>query len=178
MSSFEKKKVLKNIDLTILIPCYNEAEVIAETLNNIITVFKSEKIKHEILCVNNACTDLTESILKKYAMKYSFVRYINTRKKGYGIAIKAGLKACRGDAVVTVMADSSENPKDIVAIYKKLNRIWLRLEIDLKLKNHKKLPQNKIIFKQNWNKALVSILGGSFDDLHMLLNAIKLITKE
>ena len=167
MKSFEKKKVFKKIDLTILIPCYNEAEVIAETLNNIITVFKSEKIEHEILCVNNACTDLTESILKKYAIKYSFIRYISTSKKGYGIAIKAGLEACQGDAVVTVMADGSENPMDIVSIYKKLNEGYdcvcgNRFRAENSLKNY---PKIKLFLNRIGNRAFGAILGGSFDDL-------------
>ena len=163
-----------------MIPCYNEAEVIAETLDNIITVFKSEKIEHEILCVNNACTDLTESILKKYVIKYPFIRYINTSKKGYGIAIKAGLKACQGDAVVTVMADGSENPKDIVSIYKKLNEGYdcvcgNRFRAEKSLKNY---PKIKLFLNRIGNRAFGSILGGSFDDPHMLLNAIKLIYKK
>ena len=162
-----KKSFFGKIDLTILIPCYNESKTIGKSLNDIIAVFKSENIKYEILCVNNASTDLTESILRKFEMKYSFIRFINTKKKGYGIAIKAGLKSYRGDALITVMADGSEDPKDIVSIYKKLDEGYdcvcgNRFKAPNSIKNYPKL---KLLLNRLGNRTFASILGLSFNDL-------------
>ena len=49
------------------------------------------------------------------------VRYLNTdHELGYGIAVKRGLEAFTGQSAVIVMADGSENPSEIVSLYRKL----------------------------------------------------------
>ncbi len=113
-----KKKNSSNVELSVVIPCHNEESLIEKTLMNIINEIKFSEIKYEIICVNNNSSDETENILKKNSKKFMFVKYFNTVKKnGYGIAIKEGIKHCKGEAVIFVMADGSENASDIVLFY-------------------------------------------------------------
>jgi len=109
-----------NIDLSIIIPCYNEALVIEETVNNIREEFIKASISYEILCVNNNSSDNTEQVLQSLAASQK-IRYVNTPKiQGYGAAVRWGIECYVGDAAIIVMADGSEDPKDIHQFYRKL----------------------------------------------------------
>ena len=72
---YDCKLDLTKKDLTILIPCYNEANSIGSTIEKIDGIFGNEGINFEIICINNNSLDNTELILKSTALKYKFVRY-------------------------------------------------------------------------------------------------------
>ena len=78
-------------------------------------------IKHEILVVDDGSTDNTRDVLLELAARYPNVRFIQNRPpNGFGLAVQAGLAKFRGDAVVIVMADGSDDPADVVRYYAKL----------------------------------------------------------
>ncbi len=64
--------------VSIVIPCYNEANSIGSTIERINELFDNEDINFEIICINNNSSDNTELILKSTALKYKFVRYFNS----------------------------------------------------------------------------------------------------
>ncbi len=107
--------------LSILIPAYNEEECIASTLNKISSHLDNQDIDYEILVVNDNSRDNTEIILQQITLKSSRIRYINNcYPNGFGFAVRCGLENFSGDAVVIVMADSSDSPECIVDYYKQL----------------------------------------------------------
>jgi dolichol-phosphate mannosyltransferase len=107
--------------LSIVMPAYNEAGCIEETINSLHFCL-SEKLEYfEILVVNDNSTDQTEQLLKNLSLKYGQMRYINnSHPNGFGLAIRAGLEEFKGDAVVIVMADGSDSPEDILRFFAKL----------------------------------------------------------
>lgn len=106
--------------LSVVIPAHNEEGHIEETVQSIADLLNEEKIHHEILVVNDNSSDRTEAILKELSAKISSLNYINNHPpNGFGFAIRAGLSAFQGACVAIVMADGSDDPKNLVQYYRK-----------------------------------------------------------
>ncbi|MHB8839033.1 MAG: glycosyltransferase family 2 protein [Gemmatimonadaceae bacterium] len=107
--------------LTVLIPAHNEGASIVPTIRAIEGVLRGADIPHEILIALDHCTDDTEAVLAALAPQVPTLRWsANQGPAGYGFAVRHGLDVYRGDAVVVVMADASDDPRDIVTYYHKL----------------------------------------------------------
>lgn len=107
--------------LTVLIPAHNEGAGIVPTVFAVDGALRGADVPHEILVVLDHCSDDTASIVRKTTADVESLRTtVNTLPAGYGFAIQHGLDKMRGDAVVIVMADGSDDPRDIVQYYRKL----------------------------------------------------------
>lgn len=107
--------------LSVLIPAHNEGEAIVPTIHAIVGVLEGAQIPHEVLISLDHCTDNTESVIRELSAKLPTVRgSVNPGPGGYGFAVRHGLDVYTGDAVAVVMADASDDPRDIVAYYRKL----------------------------------------------------------
>ena len=85
------------------------------------TALESAHIAHEIVVVNDNSTDGSSDVLAALAARYGTLRVIdNAPPNGFGFAVRAGLDACRGDAIAIVMADGSDDPADLIKYYNKL----------------------------------------------------------
>mgnify|MGYP005850305765 CR=1 FL=1 len=113
--------VFMNKMLSLIIPAYNEEGCLEKTIREFNNVLRIEKINHEILVINDHSMDNTEEILKKLSGEIKELRYLNnSRKNGYGNAVIDGLNNFKGDYVAIVMADLSDNPKDLVKYYREI----------------------------------------------------------
>lgn len=107
--------------LSVVIPARNEEGRIAATVVAIHEHLSAAGIAHEILVVNDNSQDRTEQILVGLHARVPTLRHINNGPPhGFGFAVRAGLAAFKGDAVVIVMADASDSPMDLVTYYRKL----------------------------------------------------------
>ena len=107
--------------LSVVIPAYNEEESITETIDLVVTTLIDSKIDHEILVVNDNSKDDTENVLQTLSDKYSTVKYVtNLGPNGFGFAIRYGLERFSGDCVAIMMADLSDDPKDLVRFYNEM----------------------------------------------------------
>ncbi|MCX7018114.1 MAG: glycosyltransferase family 2 protein [bacterium] len=108
--------------LSIVIPAHNEEGSIRETVENLEACLTEHGIPREIIVVNDHSTDGTAAVLSDLATAHESVRWIdNTRYPGgFGYAVRTGLEDFRGDAACIVMADSSDDPADVVVYYQKL----------------------------------------------------------
>lgn len=104
--------------LSIVIPARNEAKNIGETIDRLTERLKKENIVYELIAVDDGSSDTTPDEIEKRKQKDPCVRLIrNTGRNGFGYAIRCGLDAFTGDAVVIVMADDSDAPEDVVKYY-------------------------------------------------------------
>lgn len=101
--------------LSIVVPCFNEEEVIAETFERLLRIaFEVKDLDTEIIFVDDGSSDLTPVLLQKLVDKENFVKAIFlSRNFGHQIAVTAGIDASRGDAVVIIDADLQDPPEVI-----------------------------------------------------------------
>jgi dolichol-phosphate mannosyltransferase len=108
--------------LSVVIPAHNEAETLDATVSMLVTALETAHIAHEIVVVNDNSTDGSGDVLAALAARYGTLRAIdNTPPPGFGLAVRAGLDACRGDVIAIVMADGSDDPADLIKYCHKLN---------------------------------------------------------
>jgi dolichol-phosphate mannosyltransferase len=109
------------MQLSIVIPAYNEEGSIEQTIHQLYTVLCHHKILHEILVVNDNSKDNTEAVLKDLQNTVpTLVFYTNTGPNGFGYAVRYGLERFNGDCVALMMADLSDSPEDLIKFYNKL----------------------------------------------------------
>jgi len=105
--------------LSVVIPAYNEAESLPETLSVIFTALSKENISHEILVVNDNSKDQTIPVLEKLSESISTLRFLtNSSPNGFGYAVRKGLENFSGDCVAVMMADLSDSPQDLIKFYR------------------------------------------------------------
>jgi dolichol-phosphate mannosyltransferase len=111
--------------LAIVIPAQNEADCIQSTVEHLHVELRLRKIPHEIIVVDDGSTDATYAKLQEVAARIPEVRPIqNSGLPGFGRAIVLGLDHLTGDAVVIMMADESDDCRDVVRYWEVLNEGW------------------------------------------------------
>lgn len=107
--------------LSVVIPCYNEAEVIGETIKRLRS-FCADLIDLdvELIFVDDGSRDRTRALLKGFAAEDPRIKLICfARNFGHQIAVTAGIDAARGDAVVLIDADLQDPPEVILQMVEK-----------------------------------------------------------
>ena len=107
--------------VTVLTPCYNEAENVRALYERVRAVFQPlAEYTYEHLFIDNASTDETVSILRDIAARDRNVKVIvNTRNFGHVRSPYHALLQCRGDAVIGMAADLQDPPELIPAFLEK-----------------------------------------------------------
>jgi dolichol-phosphate mannosyltransferase len=111
--------------LSVVIPARNEDGCIASTVRHLHFELNLNQVPHEIVVVDDGSTDRTWEILQELrATLPELVAVQNEGEHGFGRAIISGLDHISGDAVVIMMADESDDCRDVVRYWKKLNEGW------------------------------------------------------
>ena len=107
--------------LSIVIPCYNEEEVIAETIKRLKAFAVDLKnLDVEFIFVDDGSRDQTRALLKSFSALDSRIKIVGfARNFGHQIAVTAGVDAARGDAVVLIDADLQDPPEVVHEMIKK-----------------------------------------------------------
>jgi len=106
---------------SIVMPAWNEEEVIADTIGALTAHLDRTGHPYEIVVVDDGSTDRTPEILRDLAARHPAIRPVrNPGPGGYGFAIRRGLEHYRGDAVVVVTSDGADAPKDVAAYFDRI----------------------------------------------------------
>ena len=105
--------------LSVVIPAYNEAENLPDTLRAFYTELHAANIDHELLVINDNSKDNTTEVIQQLQQTIPTIRTIFNPPphNGFGFAIRKGLENFNGDCVAIVMADLSDSPTDLIKFY-------------------------------------------------------------
>jgi dolichol-phosphate mannosyltransferase len=108
--------------LSVVIPARDEEGCIASTIEDLHAELRARHIPHEIVAVDDGSQDSTWEILQQLKLTIRDLRPIqNLGSHGFGRAVICGINAVQGDAVVIMMADASDDSRDVVKYWDKLN---------------------------------------------------------
>jgi len=111
--------------LSIVIPAQNEEGCIAATVEHLFVELRLHGIEHEIVVVDDGSTDSTWRVLQETVARVPTLHPAqNTGEHGFGRAVTFGFDHIRGDAVVVMMADESDDCRDVVRYWQVLNEGW------------------------------------------------------
>ena len=111
--------------LSVVIPCRNEEGAIASTVEHLHVELRLHGVEHEIVTVDDGSKDSTWAVLEALQSRVPTLHPVrNTGENGFGRAIILGIDRSQGDAVVVMMADESDDCRDVVTYWKLLNQGW------------------------------------------------------
>jgi dolichol-phosphate mannosyltransferase len=108
--------------LSVVIPARDEEGCVALTVEHLHVELRSRGIPHEIMVVDDGSTDRTWDILTELRQRIPTLRPVrNAGSHGFGRAVILGLDQMSGDAAVIMMADESDDARDVVRYWSELN---------------------------------------------------------
>src|ERR1700748_1156380 len=111
--------------LSIVIPARNEEGCIAATVEHLHLELRLQQINHEIVVVDDGSSDSTWELLQAIHVRIPECKPVqNLGEHGFGRAITYGFEHVSGDAVVVMMADESDDCRDVVRYWQLLNEGW------------------------------------------------------
>ncbi|MFN8525960.1 MAG: glycosyltransferase family 2 protein [Chloroflexota bacterium] len=154
--------------LSVVMPARNEEGSLAATVHDLTTTLDADGIPFELIVVDDGSTDETADIAQSLGRADPRVRYVrNGPPHGFGRAVRAGLDAFTGDAVVVMMSDGSDSPRDVVRYYRVLRddadcAFGSRFLSQSQLVNY---PLVKLLLNRIANTGIAILFGLRYDDV-------------
>jgi len=125
-----------NVLISVVLPVYNEADVLATLLNRVTGAIAACEVDCEVVFVNDGSTDASPQILDELAAASAAVRVVHlVRNFGHQAAVQAGLAHARGDAVVLMDSDLQDAPEAVPQFIRK----WrLGYDVVYAIRTHRK----------------------------------------
>ena len=161
------------MDLSIVIPLYNEDESIDELHSKIVSSLSNSSLNYEIIFIDDGSSDNSWNIIKDVTKRVHNTRAIRfLTNYGKSMALSAGFKSTRGEVVVTMDADLQDDPNEILQLY----NVLINEDYHI-VSGWKKKRYDSVIFKNlpsklfNWAARLSS--GIKLHDFNCGIKAYK-----
>jgi glycosyltransferase involved in cell wall biosynthesis len=159
------------MDVSIVIPLYNEKDSLKELTERVISQLKLLKKKYEIIFIDDGSRDGSFDILLELKKQYTEIRIIRFRKNfGKSAALSEGFKRANGEMVITMDADLQDDPAEIPGFIKKLES-GLDLVSGWKKKRHD--PISKTVPSKLFNLATRILTGIKIHDFNCGIKAYR-----
>jgi polyisoprenyl-phosphate glycosyltransferase len=116
-ASLRQLEFTENLDVSVIIPMYNEEPNIDDLLKRLATILAQLDLNYEIVCVDDGSKDNTLGYLVAHQQRNSSIKVISlSRNFGKDIAMTAGIDYARGQAVILMDADLQDPPELIIEL--------------------------------------------------------------
>jgi dolichol-phosphate mannosyltransferase len=159
---------MNKLRASFVIPAHNEEKNIANTVQNLRGVLREAEVPYEIIVVNDNSTDGTKEVIQKLIAEDGCIKTIDrTPPGGFGRALRSGLECVTGDIVMIFMADCSDDPKDAVRYYRKIEEGYdcvfgSRFRRESTVENY---PWLKLCINRVVNRVIQVLFWTPFNDL-------------
>lgn len=125
------------MDLSIIIPLYNEADSLPELLQWINRVVENEKLSSEIILVDDGSRDASWAVIRDLSSHYNNLRGVRfQRNYGKSAALQCGFSLAQGEVVITMDADMQDSPDEVPGLVKMIRNEGFDLVSGWKKKRH------------------------------------------
>src|SRR5574344_148783 len=146
------------MDISVVVPLYNEAESLPELYAWIERVMKANDFSFEVIFVNDGSTDNSWQVIENLNNKSKNIKGIKFRRNyGKSPALFCGFKEAQGDVVITMDADLQDSPDEIPGLYKMIKEEGYDLVSGYKKKRYD--PISKTLPTKLFNATARKISG-------------------
>ncbi len=161
-----------NIDLSIVVPLFNEEESLPELITWIEKVCKKENYSFEVILIDDGSKDKSWAILEELKTSFPFIKGIKFRRNyGKSAALNTGFAATRGGVVITMDADLQDSPDEIPELYNMITKDDFDIVSGWKKERHD--PLSKTIPTKLYNGVTRIFSGIKLHDMNCGLKAYK-----
>lgn len=148
------------MDITVVVPLYNEDESIPELYKWIARVMKANNFTYEVIFVNDGSTDRSWEVIEELAAEHEEVKGIKFRRNyGKSPALYCGFKEAQGDVVITMDADLQDSPDEIPELYRMITEDGYDLVSGYKQNRKEGDPLSKTIPTKLFNATARKVSG-------------------
>lgn len=161
------------MDISVLVPLYNEAESLPSLHEWIVRVMKAHSFTYEIVFVNDGSTDSSWQVIQSLREQDKNVHGICFRRNyGKSAALHCGFQAVQGDVVITMDADLQDSPDEIPELYRMIKEEGYDLVSGWKQKRYdNKLTKN--LPSKLFNATARRVTGIQLHDMNCGLKAYR-----
>lgn len=164
--------MIERIDISVVVPLYNEEESLPELTEWISRVMKTHGFNYEVILVDDGSTDTSWEVVQQLSNKNTSLKGIKfNRNYGKSAALNTGFTASNGEVVITMDADLQDSPDEIPGLYKLIKEDGYDMISGWKKKRHD--PISKTIPSKFFNYITRKISGISLHDFNCGLKAYK-----
>ena len=146
------------MDISVVIPLYNEDESLPELYSWIERVMQENALTFEVIFVNDGSTDRSWQVITELSQKSEHVKGIKFRRNyGKSPALYCGFREAQGDVVITMDADLQDSPDEIPELYRMITEEGYDLVSGYKQKRHD--PLSKTIPTKLFNATARKVSG-------------------
>ncbi len=146
------------MDISIVIPLYNEEESLPELIEWIKKIMEENGFLYEVILVDDGSNDGSWKVIEENSKKNKSVRGIKFRRNyGKSAALHCGFKASQGDVVITMDADLQDSPEEIPELYDMVKNQGFDLVSGWKKKRHDPVLSKNLPSKLfNWTARIIT----------------------
>ena len=160
------------MDLSVVIPLFNEEESLPELVEWIDRVVKDMGIEAETILVDDGSVDQSWEVVEKLATQFDIVKGIKFRRNyGKSAALHTGFQQTKGDVVITMDADLQDSPDEIPELYRLIKEEKFDLISGWKKERHD--PIGKTIPSKLFNRVTQYITGIKLHDFNCGLKSYR-----
>lgn len=146
------------MDISIIVPLYNEAESLPELQAWIERVMEANGFSYEVIYVNDGSTDESWDVIRRLALSNPAVKGVSFRRNyGKSPALNTGFARAQGDVVITMDADLQDSPDEIPELYRMIREEGYDLVSGWKQKRYD--PLSKTIPTKLFNATARKVSG-------------------